>query len=136
MPHDDALCRGPAIASWIGQIAAAALLAQTLFFKFSGSEESVYIFSRLGVEPWGRYLTGTLEAVAVVLLLIPRTAAIGGVLAVGLMAGAVLAHLTRLGIAVKGDGGLLFVLALVVLAGGAVVAYLRRHQLPILGSFF
>jgi hypothetical protein len=60
--------------SWIAQVTAAVILGQTLFFKLAGTPESIYIFERLGVEPWGRYATGMFEVVAVVLLLIPRTA--------------------------------------------------------------
>ena len=135
MEHEG-LCRGPAIASWILQIAAAAILGQTLFFKFSGAPESVYIFTTLGAEPWGRILTGCVELVAVVMLLVPRTAGAGAVLALGLMAGAVVSHLTKLGIEVEGDGGLLFALAGFVLVASAVVAYLRRHQIPVVGNLF
>lgn len=130
------LCRGPAIASWILQIVAAAILGQTLFFKFTGAEESVFIFATLGAEPWGRIGSGLLELVAVVLLLVPRTAGAGALLALALMSGAILSHLTKLGVEVKGDGGLLFGLAVVVLASSTVVAYLRRHQIPVVGNFF
>jgi hypothetical protein len=116
--------------SWAGQLVAAAILAQTLFFKFTAAPESVFIFTRLGVEPWGRLASGVVELGAVVLLLVPRTAALGALLALGVMSGAILAHLTRLGIAVQGDGGLLFALALVTWACAAGVLWLRRAQLP------
>jgi len=121
--------------SWVCQIAAAAILGQTLFFKFTGAPEARYIFTTLGVEPWGRIGTGVLELIAVLLLLLPRTAALGALLAVGLMAGAILSHLTRLGIEVQGDHGLLFTLALIVLASGLVVLTLRRRQLPLVGEW-
>ena len=119
--------------SWIAQVAAAAILGQTLFFKFTGAEESVYIFQTLGMEPWGRIGSGIAELIAALLLLHPRLAASGGVLAMGLMAGAIGAHVTRLGIAVKGDGGLLFALAVVTFLAGATVVLLRRQHLPIIG---
>jgi len=124
------------IAAWALQLVAAAIMGQTLFFKFTGAPESVYIFKTLGAEPWGRIGSGVMELVACVLLLVPAGAATGAVLAMGLMAGAILAHLTRLGIAVEGDGGLLFGLAVVVLASSAGVALLRRRQIPIVGSLF
>jgi putative oxidoreductase len=127
------LTRGARIASWTCQLIAAAILGQTLFFKFTGAPESRFIFSTLGIEPWGRYATGIAELVAVILLLNPSTAAVGGVLAMGLMGGAIMSHLTRLGIEVQGDGGLLFGLAITVLVTSAVVVALRRYQLPILG---
>lgn len=133
MPSDSSLTKTAALVSWICQLAAAAILLQTLFFKFSGAEESRFIFSTLGVEPWGRIASGVVELVAAVLLLHPRTAAVGGVLALGVMAGAILAHLFFLGLAVKDDGGLLFALAVAVFACGALVVYLRRFELPIVG---
>ena len=122
--------------SWLLQLVAAGILLQTLFFKFTGAEESVYIFSTLGAEPAGRIGSGVLELIASILLLVPSTAGIGALLAMGLMAGALASHLTVLGIAVKGDGGLLFVLALIVFASAAVVLFLRRADLPYLGRYF
>ena len=119
--------------SWILQLAVAAILAQTLYFKFTAAPESVYIFSTLGLEPAGRIGSGIAEAVAVVLLLVPATAAVGALLALGVISGALASHLTRLGIEVQGDGGLLFGLACVVFAGSAVVLWLRRSELPVLG---
>jgi putative oxidoreductase len=124
------------IVSWVAQIIAAVILVQTLYFKFTGAPESVYIFSTLGIEPWGRIGTGVLELVTAILLLIPSTAALGAVLAMGLMAGAIFSHLTRLGIVVQGDGGLLFGLAVTVLVCAATVALLRRTQIPFVGMFF
>ena len=100
--------------SWVLRIIAAIILGQTLFFKFSGAAESRYIFSTLGIEPWGRYASGVAELVAVVLLLIPRTAGLGGLIGLGVISGALVSHLTLLGIEVQGDGGLLFYLALAV----------------------
>ena len=129
-------CRSHTIASWILQLIAAAILAQTLFFKFSGAEESKFIFSTLGAEPWGRVASGCAELVAVILLLAPRTVALGALLALGVMTGAIGSHLTKLGIVVQNDGGLLFGLALTVFACSAVVLVLRRREIPVLGSFF
>jgi uncharacterized membrane protein YphA (DoxX/SURF4 family) len=130
------LSKTQAIVSWALQLAAAGILLQTLFFKFTASEESVYIFTTLGVEPWGRIATGILELVASVLLLLPAAAPVGAVLAMSLMAGAILSHLAFLGIEVKGDGGLLFGLALVVMLSSAVVLALRRTQVPLVGRYF
>ncbi len=125
--------RGAGIVSWVAQIAVAAILGQTLFFKFSGAPESVYIFSRLGIEPWGRIGTGLLELVAVGLLLTPRAAPLGALLTLALMGGAVFSHLTTLGVEVQGDGGLLFTLALVCAAGAAVILVARRSALVATG---
>ena len=123
------------VVDWVVRLVAAGILLQTLFFKFTGAEESVYIFSTLGAEPAGRIGSGVLELIASILLLVPATAAIGALLAMGLMAGALVSHLTVLGIAVKGDGGLLFVLALIVFASVTAVLFLRRAELPYLGRY-
>lgn len=120
------------IVSWALQLIVAGILLQTLFFKFTGAEESVYIFSTLGVEPWGRIGSGVIELVAAVLLLVPATAPLGALLTMGLMAGAIGSHLTLLGIEIRGDGGLLFGLAVAAFAGSAIVFLIRRAQLPLL----
>lgn len=130
------MTRKASLLSWLAQIVAAAILGQTLFFKFSASPESVAIFEALGAEPWGRLATGALEAVAVVLLLLPRTAALGGALGAGLMLGAIASHLGPLGIEVEGDGGLLFGLAVVTCLACLTVLWLRRAALPVVGRLF
>lgn len=128
------LTRGANLTSWACQLTAAVILAQTLYFKFTGAPESRYIFSTLGLEPWGRIGTGVAELVAVVLLLYPKTSVLGAVLAVGLMGGAIMSHLTRLGIEVQGDHGLLFKLAITVLLASLVVLIIRRRDLPLIGD--
>ena len=124
------------VVSWIAQIVTAIILGQTLFFKFSAAPESIYIFETLGMEPFGRLATGVAELVAVVLLLIPRLAGLGGLLTMGILSGAILSHLTILGIEVQGDGGLLFALAVIAFIGGAVVAFIRRASIPVIGERF
>jgi putative oxidoreductase len=137
------LSRAQTVLSWFLQLAVAGILLQTLFFKFTGAEESVYIFSTVGrflniagVEPWGRIGSGVLELIASLLLIVPATASIGAILTMGVMAGAILSHLVVLGIDVKGDGGLLFGLALTAFIGSAIVLALRRAQIPVVGRFF
>lgn len=115
------------IVSWVLQIVAAVILLQTLFFKFTGAEESVYIFTTLGMEPWGRIGSGIAELIACVLLLTPGLAPLGAVLTLGVISGAIVSHLTKLGIVVKDDGGLLFGLALVVFGCAAAVLVIRRR---------
>lgn len=115
------------------RIIAAVILLQTLFFKFTGAPESIYIFSQLGVEPYGRWFSGLAELAAGILLLIPRTQLLGALAAVSIMLGAILSHLLILGIVVQDDGGTLFTLALVVLLSSLAVIYLNRHQLTIAG---
>lgn len=137
------LSKAQSVLSWVLQLAVAGILLQTLFFKFTAAEESVYIFSTVGrflhvtgVEPWGRIGSGVLELIASLLLIVPATASIGAILTMGVMAGAILSHLLILGIEVKGDGGLLFGLALSAFVGSAIVLALRRAQIPIVGRFF
>jgi uncharacterized membrane protein YphA (DoxX/SURF4 family) len=117
------------IGIWALRIIAAFLLLQTLFFKFTGAEESVYIFSTLGMEPWGRIGSGVLELIASILILYPRTTFIGAALGAGLMSGAIFFHLTRLGISVKDDGGLLFAYALLVFTSCVILLFIYRGEI-------
>lgn len=121
------------VVSWILQLIVAGILIQTLFFKFTGAPESVYIFSALGAEPWGRFGSGAVELLAALLLLMPATSSIGAALSLAVITGAIVSHLTVLGIEVQGDGGLLFGLAITVFAASAVILLLRRGELPIVG---
>lgn len=125
------------IISWICRVIVAIILLQTLFFKFTGAEESKYIFSTLmGAEneAFGRIGSGVVELVAVILLFIPSTIWLGAVLALGTITGAIFSHLTKLGIVVKDDGGLLFILAIVVFVSSAITLFIYRGDVPILGS--
>lgn len=124
------LSKSQQIASWACRLIAAGILLQTLFFKFTGASESIYIFTKVGLEPWGRYGSGAAELVAAILLLIPRFAWAGALLAIGVMSGALVSHLTLLGIVVQNDGGLLFGLAISVFLCGCITAYLHRCQIP------
>jgi uncharacterized membrane protein YphA (DoxX/SURF4 family) len=121
---------------WICRIVAAVILLQTLFFKFSASPESVYIFDKVGLGAPGRIGSGVAELIAAVLILIPRTTWMGAVLALGVMGGAIMSHLTLLGIEVQGDHGLLFGLAMTVACCSAILLFLERKSLPIVGAFF
>src|SRR6201993_3438640 len=107
------------IIAWICRVAAAIILLQTLFFKFTAAPESVYIFTKVGLEPWGRIGSGVVELIAALLILSPRLTWLGSVLAIGVMAGAIISHLTVLGIEVQGDKGLLFALAVAVFVAAA-----------------
>lgn len=124
--------------SWVFQIIAAIILIQTLFFKFSGAAESVYIFTRMGAEPWGRLASGVFEAIAGILLLIPSTIAIGALLSAGVISGAVFSHLFVLGITLPEveDNGELFLLAVLVLMSNLIVLFIRRKSIPIIGRNF
>lgn len=112
----------------VARIIAAIIMLQTLYFKFTAQPESVYIFSTLGIEPFGRIGSGIAELIASILLLIPRTSWIGAILGIGVMAGAIASHLTILGIEVQGDGGQLFGMALVTFLCCLFVLYYERTK--------
>jgi uncharacterized membrane protein YphA (DoxX/SURF4 family) len=128
------LSQGLVIAGWIARVVVAIILVQTLFFKFTAAPESVYIFETVGQEPVGRIGSGVVELIASVLLFVPGLTAVGALLALGTMSGAIFFHLTKLGIVVQEDGGTLFALALVVWAGSAFLLFLYRRTLPVIGS--
>lgn len=114
---------------WILRLVPSAIMLQTLIFKFTGSPESVYIFSTLGVEPWGRILSGIMELVAGILLLVPRTTVFGALMGLGVMAGAIMSHLTLLGIEVMNDGGLLFLYAVITFICCGVLVMMQKQTI-------
>lgn len=116
------------IISIVLRLVAAFIMLQTLYFKFTAQPESVYIFSQVGIEPWGRIGTGIAELVASILILIPRTIVLGALLAIGIMLGAIVTHLFILGIEVQGDGGQLFTYAIIVLIASAALVVMHRPK--------
>src|SRR5262249_33198964 len=137
------LSKGAAVISWLLQFVVAGILLQTLFFKFTGAEESIYIFSTVGqfvhlpaFEPWGRLGTGVVELAASLMLLFPATASIGALLTIAVMVGAIASHAFVLGIRVNSDGGLLFGLAVTALAGSLAILILRRSQIAMVSRYF
>ena len=127
------------ITSWVLQFIVAVILLQTLFFKFTGAPESVYIFKTLGAEPWGRIGSGVVELITAIMLFIPSTVTIGAILSIGVGSGAILSHLTKLGIVVINsdgttDGGLLFGLAIAVFVLSLAILVIRRSQIPVIGN--
>ena len=114
---------------WILRLIAAGILLQTLFFKFTGAPESVYIFSTLGIEPFGRIGSGVAELIAAVLLLIPRTTLFGALLSCGVMLGAIASHILILGYEVQNDGGTLFILALITFICSAALVFIYKNQI-------
>lgn len=114
---------------WIIKLIAVVILVQTLYFKFTGAEESVYIFSTLGIEPYGRIGSGIVELIASILILIPRTTILGALLGMGTMAGAIFSHLFVLGIEVKNDGGELFILAIITLLCCAGLVFINKSKI-------
>lgn len=127
------------VISWVCRIIVAVILFQTLFFKFTGAEESKYIFTTLmgpSLEAYGRIGSGVVELFAVVMLLTPSKAWLGAVVSLGTISGAIMGHLTMLGIVVKDDGGLLFGLAVLVFILSLIILLIHRRELPVVGTFF
>ncbi len=119
--------------SWGAQIIAAAILAIAMVPKFTSAPEAIDTFTTLGVEPWGRYVVAIMELLAVVLLLAPlRQYALGALVAVGLMVGAIASHAWRLGF--SGAAAAMTGMAVVVLIAGLIVVYIRRQELPLVGE--
>jgi hypothetical protein len=121
------------IMSWTLRGIAAVILLQTLFFKFTAAKESVYIFSTLGMEPWGRIGSGVAELISSILLLLPQTVVFGAIMSLGVISGAIYFHLTKLGIALPAvdDHGELFGLAVVVFVCSAILLIMHREELPV-----
>jgi len=111
------------------RILAATILLQTLFFKFTGAPESKFIFQSLGVEPWGRILSGIMELLASILLLVPATQLYGAAIAASIMVGAIFSHIFVLGIVIQDDGGLLFFLACLVLVTSLLILFFQKDEL-------
>lgn len=116
------------------RIVVAAILIQTLRFKFTAHPDSVFIFESLGLEPYGRIGTGIVELIAGILLVIPKTVWIGATLTIGTLFGAIISHLTILGIETNSDGGLLFYTAIFTFILSSIILYFYRKDIPILGS--
>lgn len=121
--------------TWILKLIAVIILLQTLYFKFTGAEESIYIFTKLGIEPFGRIGSGIVELIASVLILIPRTTLLGALLGAGTMLGAIFSHLFVLGIIVKNDGGELFILAIITLLCCTILIIQNRNKIQDLLRF-
>jgi len=126
----ETLMRREIVVCWICGAIAAAIMLETLFFKFTGAAESKYIFTKMGTEPWMRWVQGFWELFASVGLLVPRWRWAGGILTTGAMGAAILSHMTWLGYSIQGDHGLLFCMALVTCACGLTVTFINRHKIP------
>jgi hypothetical protein len=118
--------KGVTLLVWILKLSAAAIMLQTLYFKFTAHPESVALFTQLNLEPWGRIGIGVAELIAAILLLVPRTACLGAVFSMGLMAGAIFFHLTQLGIVFQGSALLFYYAVYVLLASSVILLYHRK----------
>jgi putative oxidoreductase len=127
---DDGLTRRQRAVSWVCAIIAVAIMVETLFFKFTGAKESVYIFSKMQTEPFCRWGQGIWELLASIYLLMPRLKWVGGLLTTGAMGAAIVSHMTWLGFSILGDRGLLFAMACVTFVCGFTVLMLHRREIP------
>ena len=118
--------------TWLLRVVVAVILLQTLYFKFTGADESIYIFKTLGMEPYGRIGSGIVELIASILIIIPRTTLLGALLGLGVMFGAIFSHLFVLGIEVQNDGGTLFTLAIITFLCCSILVYQNKSKIPTL----
>ncbi|MFI1772163.1 DoxX family membrane protein [Thalassobellus citreus] len=116
------------------RIVVAIILIQTLRFKFTAHSDSVYIFSKVGLEPYGRIGIGVLELIAGFMLLIPKTIWIGALLTLGIIGGAIFMHLTSLGIQINNDSGVLFSTAVVTFILSLIILYIYRKDIPFINK--
>ena len=111
------------------RIVVAILFLQTLYFKFTGQPESVYIFKQLGAEPFGRIASGIVELIIIILLFIPRSKIIGIIVSLIIISGAIFSHLCVLGVEIMNDGGTLFYLALIIFIFSIVLLFIHKDEL-------
>jgi len=116
------------------RIIVAIILIQTLGYKFTAHPDSVFIFSQVGLEPYGRIIIGVLELITAFLILIPKTVWLGSLLSLGIISGAIMLHLTRLGIEINSDGGTLFYMALLVFILSFILLWMNRKSVPFIGE--
>lgn len=118
------------------KLVAAFIMLQTLFFKFTGAQESVELFTKLAGENEAamRIGTGVMELIASILLFIPKKTWLGAFLTIGLMGGAIMGHLTKLGIEHNGDNGALFTSAIITFAAGVILLYINKKDIPFIGE--
>ena len=116
------------------RIVVAIILVQTLRYKFTSHPDSVFIFTSVGLEPYGRIGIGVLELISAILILIPKTVWLGSLLSLGIISGAILMHLTGLGIEINGDGGILFYMAIVVFVLSFILLWVNRKSIPFIGE--
>ena len=119
----------------IARLVVAVILLQTLYFKFTAHPDSVHIFSSIGMEPIGRIGVGVMELVASILILIPRTIWLGAGLSIGLMAGAIMIHMTQLGIEVNNDNGMLFGMASITFFLSVIILWSQRNKVSMMRKF-
>ena len=82
---------------WTAQIAAAAIFLFSGTLKLAGAAPMVQVFAAIGMGQWFRYLTGSIEIVSAILLLVPSLAFFGAAALAITMVGAVVTHVAIVG---------------------------------------
>ena len=118
------------------KLIAAIIMLQTLFFKFSGAQQSIDLFTQISGknEALMRIGTGVIELIASILLFIPKKNWLGALLIIGLMGGAITSHLTTLGIVHNNDNGVLFLGAVITFISGAFLFIYYKKDIPLFGE--
>jgi len=119
------------IAIFILKIIVVGILLLVMRLKFSGDPESVYIFTSIKMEPWGRIGVGILEGIACILILYRRTTGWGALLTLILMTGAIFFHLTTFDVTIAADKESLFYLSIIVWICSAILFMKFRAQVLI-----
>lgn len=120
--------------SIVFQIIAALILANAAFGKFSGNEMSVHVFHELNILET-RIVIGIIEVLAA-LLLLSKIPQYGALLGFGTMLGALIAHVSILGMEIHGDGGQMVMMMAVVLLSSIIVMWINRRRMPFVGHTF
>lgn len=119
--------------AWVCQFIAGPILIYAGILKLSGNQADIDLFMRLGMESAGRILIGVIELFAGLMLISDAFAALGALIGLGVMVGAIIAHITHLGYNVAGDGGLHVLMLTIVLSTCMTALLIRRKQLPFIG---
>ncbi|MDC0088264.1 hypothetical protein OAI07_01840 [Akkermansiaceae bacterium] len=120
------------VTNWIFRIIILVIMVMTLPPKLSGAPEVVELFTKLGAEPIGRYTVAIFELTAAILILVSATQVYGAILAAGLMSGALMGHITKLGF--EGMMGQMATFAIVALISSLVVLFIQKEKIPVIGK--
>ncbi len=112
------------ITSWVLQVLAAAAFLAAGGAKLAGAPMMVAIFDHIGIGQWFRVVTGSVEVLGAIALLIPATAVFGALLLAITMTCAVLTHLLVIG----GNPGP----AIVLLVINALIVWMLRSKITAL----
>lgn len=124
------------IISWVFQIIAAIILAMAAYEKFSGNPLISSVFDQLKMGDPGKKLIGIIEAISAIMLITTNLCHFGALLGLGTMLGALIAHVTVLGISVNNDGGMMVGLMSLNIICCSIIMFIRRRSYPLIGDTF